>query len=110
MPSDASVFLVLLVCPILLIALAWEISSRRASPTVRGTQDRPAPHPARVTLTRTLPALLCAFLCGVGALWLLPWATILPSIQDPGLAPGILFITLLSIGVLYALKGREVGK
>jgi hypothetical protein len=104
--GDSSLFLVLLVGSVGLLTLAWGVLSRRALSTVPDAQERPRPESRLAAVVGILPSLLCAFLCAVGAIWLLPWAAVLPSMRAPGLVSGMPFIALLSVGMLYALKGR----
>ena len=94
--------LLLLACGVLLGTIAWEILVRRAPLQTQDRQDRSSSLSARV------PALLCAFLCAIGAILILPWAAFLPSAQGEWL-PGVLFVALISVGAWVAL-GREMGE
>jgi hypothetical protein len=108
MPDDGPPLLALLTCAVFLIGLAWGTSSRRTFNAARDTQAPSTPRLAPGMLTKIFPALLCAFLCGVGAAWLFPWAAILPSMRLPGLLPGVWFLALLSIAAIYALTIRRM--
>jgi NADH:ubiquinone oxidoreductase subunit 3 (subunit A) len=82
------------------------ILGRRASPVVRSQESRPLLSSA---LARFYPVvlhtlLLLGFLCTLGATLMLPWAVSLPLTGTPGLVPGLVFVVLLVIGVLYVLK------
>ena len=88
------------------LALSWELVSRRRSRG--GASAIPLPPPA--TQNKVLIRLLCAFLCAVGAIGLIPWAAFLPTSEPSGLLPGLLILALLSIGALYALRNVGTGE
>jgi hypothetical protein len=108
MPDDGPPLLMFLIGAMFTIVVIWEISSRRPFSTTRDTPDHAPLCPAPGTLASHRPALLWAFLCGMGAIYLLPWVTVLPSLQLAGLVPGAWFVALLSTGVLYAPTSRKM--
>jgi hypothetical protein len=76
----------------------------------KSTQEDTTSHAfAPATRARRSIGLLCTFACAVGAIWLVPWATFLPLTDISGLLPGIVFIVLLSMGVLGALQDLGTG-
>jgi hypothetical protein len=54
--------------------------------------------------TETLASILCICLCGLGAMWLIPWVTILPIARGSSLIPGLVIVGLLVIAALYAVR------
>jgi hypothetical protein len=61
--------------------------------------------PNRMPASRQIP-LVGAFLCGVGAILLIPWAAQLPLAGAASLLLGSLFVLVLAVAMLYALAAR----
>jgi NADH:ubiquinone oxidoreductase subunit 3 (subunit A) len=87
---------------VLLLVLLYETLVRKQR------KARPSHVDTHAVPVKVSVALLCAFVCSVGAILLIPWATALPLRGARGLLPGILVIAFLTIGVLYALKDVDV--
>jgi NADH:ubiquinone oxidoreductase subunit 3 (subunit A) len=91
--------LIFLVCSLLVYILLQVVSRRWLG---RSTQQ-PIEAPTDPRIARFLPTLLCAFLCTVGGILLIPWAGALPDVGRPGLLVGLPFIAMVAIGAFYAL-------
>lgn len=108
MPSHDVPSAILLAGSVLLLTVLWSVLARRQSAGARDARDQPLP--SEKGLTGVLLRLLCALLCGIGALLLLPWASVLPRAGGSGLLLGLLFLALLGGGALYAVRSGEDGE
>ena len=106
MSSNALPSPVILACFVLLCTILWRISANGQWPTGRETLSHPR---SSFWLRRVMPALLCAFLCAVGAVLLVPWATRWPLGDRVGWAAGIIFVGFLSAGAFWAMGRRGDG-
>jgi hypothetical protein len=61
--------------------------------------------PSHMPASRRI-SLVAAFLCGVGAILLIPWAAQLPLAGRASLLLGTLFVLALSVAMLYAQASR----
>ena len=95
-PLLLTFFAGILIC---LLALREAVARR----TTAITPEAPHPDQGRQALSLPLPTLICAFLCLVGLLLLIPWAASLSSEGAVGLLVGIAFAGPLALGLLHTL-------
>jgi hypothetical protein len=98
MSTDSLLPTVLLIGSAVLLVLAQDHVFRRSS----SSQDLGRQLPPLPITTRTLISILCACLCGLGAMWLIPWTAVLPANGGRGLIPGLAIVIPLAAASIYA--------
>ena len=105
MPRQTVLPAALLIGSILLLVLTSDRLSRRPLPSHEATH----PNFALFVSAETLVHILCACLCGLGVMWITPWAAILPIASGSALIPGLVTAGLLIVASFYA-TAKQRGK
>jgi hypothetical protein len=98
MSGDSQLSVVLLAGSLVSLLILVELVGHRINAMPRETPSSGRNHSA---LSPFLPALVCAFLCLMGLLLILPWAASLSSQTETRLETGIVFAILLAAGILH---------
>lgn len=83
-----------------ILLLVWTSERRSRRPVT--SQQTTHPHLAPPVSTETLIHILCTCLCGLGVMWLIPWAAILPVTGGSGWIPGLATAGMLIVAAFYA--------